>query len=291
MSFQVARHEPDDDDAEAADDAGRMTIRISQRAEVSPRAGIGRGVRIGPYCVVGPDVTIGDGTRLESNVTITGRVTIGRHNRIFPGAVIGAEPQDLSYRGGDTQVVIGDHNVLRESVTVNRATQKEDGVTSIDSHCYFMSCSHVAHDCRIGSHVVVANNTLIGGHVRIADHASLSGGVGVHHFVTIGSYSFVGGLSRVQQDLPPFLLAEGIPARPRCVNVVALKRADFSADVINCLAQAHKLIYRAKVGLDHARELLRAKGILIPQVTEMLAFIQEQQEGRHGRSRERRRAA
>ncbi|HEY2149135.1 MAG TPA: acyl-ACP--UDP-N-acetylglucosamine O-acyltransferase, partial [Pirellulales bacterium] len=218
-------------------------------------------------------------------------VTLGEHNHLFPGVVIGGHPQDVSYRGSDTQVIIGDHNVLREAVTVNRATEKEDGVTTMGNHNFLMACSHVAHDCRLGSHIIIANATLLGGHVRVHDHASLSGGVAVHHYATVGSYSFVAGISRVLHDVPPYMLCEGQPARPRCINVVSLKRNDFSTDTIHCLAEAHRLIYRAKVGLDHAREILRSNDQMVPHVTALLSFIQDQQEGKHGRARERRRAA
>jgi UDP-N-acetylglucosamine acyltransferase len=268
-----------------------MAARISQLAAIDSTAEIGDDVEIGPFCVIGPDVRIGAGTKLENNVTLMGRVTLGEHNHLFPGVVIGGHPQDVSYRGSDTHVIIGDHNVLREAVTVNRATEKEDGVTTIGNHNFLMACSHVAHDCRLGSHIIIANATLLGGHVRVHDHASLSGGVAVHHYATVGSYSFVAGISRVLHDVPPYMLCEGQPARPRCINVVALKRNDFSTDTIHCLAEAHRLIYRAKVGLDHAREILRSNDQMVPHVTALLSFIQDQQEGKHGRARERRRAA
>jgi UDP-N-acetylglucosamine acyltransferase len=264
---------------------------IAENVSIHPRAEIEADVEVGPFSVIGPDVHIGRGTRLENNVTVMGRVTIGCHNHIYPGVVLGGEPQDVSYRGGDTQVMIGDHNVIRECVTINRGTEKEDGITSIGSHNFLMACSHVAHDCRLGDHIVIANGTLLGGHVHVHDHASLSGGVGVHHYASIGSYSFVGGLSRVLHDVPPFMLVEGHPARPRCINVVALKRNEFSSTVIHCLAETHRLLYRAKVGLDDAREILRGNDQLGPEVSELLAFIQQQQEGKHGRARERRRAA
>lgn len=268
-----------------------MATYVADSASIDPRAEIDEDVEIGPFCVISRHARIGRGTRLENNVTIMGHVTIGEHNHIYPGAVIGGEPQDISYKGSDTRVVIGDHNIIRECVTINRASEKEDGITSIGNHNFLMACSHVAHDCRLGSHIVMANGTLLGGHVHIHDHASLSGAVVVHHFGTIGGYSFVSGLSRVLHDVPPFMLVEGHPSRPRCINVVALKRNDFSPETIDCLAEAHRLIYRAKVGLDHAREILRTNDQLVPQVNELLAFIQNQQEGKHGRARERRRAA
>lgn len=268
-----------------------MTALIAPTAAVDPAAEIDHGVEVGPFCVVGPNARIGRGTRLLNSVTIMGHVTIGRENVIYPTVVIGGEPQDISYSGSDTQVVIGDGNTFREGVTINRGSEKEDGITRIGDHNFLMACSHVAHDCKLGDHIIMANGSLLGGHVHIDDYASISGAVAVHHFSTIGSYSFVGGLSRVLHDVPPFMLVEGHPSRPRCINVVALKRNDFSPETIECLAEAHRLIYRAKVGLDHAREILRSNEQLVPQVNQLLDFIQIQQEGKHGRARERRRAA
>ena len=268
-----------------------MATKISDRAEVDSRAEIGDEVEIGPFCFVGPQVRIGRGSKLLANVSILGRVTIGEENKFYPGAVIGAEPQDLSYRGGDTQVVIGDGNVFREAVTVNRATEKESGVTSIGNDCFLMACCHVAHDCVLGDRVVIANGTLLAGHVRIHHHATLSGNVGVHQFTTIGSYAFIGGLSRVLHDVPPYMLMEGNPSRPRCVNVVALRRNNFPPEYVDALSETHRLLFRAKVGLDQACEILRTQGRLVPPVNHLLSFVQEQQEGRFGRARERRKAA
>jgi UDP-N-acetylglucosamine acyltransferase len=268
-----------------------MSIHVEPNAVVDPRAELDEDVRIGPFCVVGPRAKIGRGTHLLNNVTVMGRVTIGEHNRVFPGAVIGGEPQDISYRGTDTEVIVGDHNVIREGVTINRGSEKEHGVTSLGSHCFIMAGCHIAHDCQVGSRVIMANATLLGGHVHVHDDATLSGGVVVHHFTTIGSYSFAGGLSRVLHDVPPFLLAEGNPSRPRCINIVALKRHDFSADTIRALAEAHRLVYRAKVGLDHARELLRAENLLVAEVQQLFGFLENQHEGRNGRGRDHRRAA
>ena len=268
-----------------------MAVHVADNTAIDPRAEIDDDVEIGPFCVVGPKARIGRGTRLENNVTLMGDVTLGCDNHIFPNVVIGAEPQDISYVGSDTRVVIGDGNVIREGVTINRATDKENGTTWVGNHNFLMACCHIAHDCSLSDHIVIANGTLLGGHVHICDHASLSGGVAVHHFTTIGSYSFVSGLSRVLHDVPPFMLVEGGPARPRCINIVALKRNDFPAHVIDSLAEAHRLIYRAKVGLDHAREILRGNGDLVPQVNELLSFVEGQQEGKHGRTREHRRAA
>jgi UDP-N-acetylglucosamine acyltransferase len=268
-----------------------MPPKIDATAVVDSRAELAVNVEIGPFCVVGPSVTIGSGTRLLNNVTLMGRVTLGSDNLVFPYTVIGGDPQDLSYRGSDTQVIIGDENTIRESVTINRGTEKENGTTQIGDNCYLMASCHIAHDCKLGNSIIMANATLLGGHVHVHDHATFSGSVAVHHYTTIGSYSFLTGLSRVLHDVPPYMLVEGCPAWPRCVNLVALKRHAFRADEIRALAEAHRLLYRAKVGLDHAREMLRANDLLQPAVNHLLNFIQQQHEGRHGRGRERRRAA
>ncbi|MBU6173161.1 MAG: acyl-ACP--UDP-N-acetylglucosamine O-acyltransferase [Planctomycetes bacterium] len=265
-----------------------MPTIIAHTAVVDPRAELDDDVRIGHHCVIGPHVRIGRGTRLENSVTLTGHTTIGRDNRFFPGCVIGAEPQDLSYQGSPTQVAIGDSNVFRECVTVNRGTEKDEGITRIGHQCYFMANSHIAHDCVLEDRVIMANTVMLGGHVRVEHDATLSGGVAVHHFASIGCYAFVSGLSRVLQDIPPFMLAEGFPARARCVNVVALKRKNFSTASIRAISEAHKLLYRSKVGVKHAREILQVNGQLMPELETLFAFIEESSLGKHGRGRDRR---
>lgn len=268
-----------------------MATSTASNAWIDPRASIDEDVEIGPFCTIGPHVQIGRGTRLLSSVTVMGRVVIGRDNVFYPGTVIGGEPQDISYAGSDTSVVIGDGNVFRESVTVNRATEKEDGITRIGDRNFLMAGAHVAHDCSLGNHIIIANASLLGGHVQVADHASISGGVAIHHYATVGRYSFISGLAKVLHDVPPYMLCEGHPARPRCINIVALKRNNFSAQDIESLAEAHRLLYRSKVGLHAAQEVLRGKEQLSKPVLELLQFIEGQQDGRHGRGREARRAA
>jgi UDP-N-acetylglucosamine acyltransferase len=268
-----------------------MATFFADTAVIDARAEIDDEVEIGPYCVIGPKAKIGRGTRLENNVTLMGNVEIGCGNRIYPNAVIGGEPQDISYAGSDTKVLIGDNNIIRECVTINRASEKEDGVTQIGNNNFLMACSHVAHDCQLGNNIIIANNTLLAGHVHVHDHASLSGAVAVHHFATIGAYCFIAGVSAVRHDVPPYMLIEGMPARPRCINAVGLKRNNFTPQVIQALSEAHRLLFRSKVGLENAWEILRANGQLVPQVNHLLSFIQEQHEGQHGRGRERRKAA
>jgi UDP-N-acetylglucosamine acyltransferase len=267
-----------------------MPTIIAHTAVVDPRAELDDDVRIGHHCVIGANVKIGRGTRLENGVTLTGHTIIGRDNRFFPGCVIGGEPQDLSYQGSPTQVVIGDCSVFRECVTVNRGTEKDEGVTRVGNNCYFMANSHVAHDCIVEDRVIMANTVMLGGHVHVAHDATLSGGVAVHHFASIGCYAFVSGLSRVLQDIPPYMLAEGFPARPRCVNVVALKRKNFTTSSIRAISEAHKLLYRSKVGIKHAREILNDEGANSQELETLFAFIENSSLGKHGRGRDRRSA-
>ncbi len=268
-----------------------MSATVSPLAHVDPHARLEEGVFIGPFCTVGPEVHLGRGTRLENNVTLMGRVRMGAHNHVYPGAVIGAPPQDLSYQGAPTEVVIGSHNTIRECVTIHRGTERGQGITRVGDHNLLMACCHVAHDCTVGNHVVVANGTLLGGHVWVEDHAVLSGNVAVHQFVTVGAYSFVGGVSGVRQDVPPFLLVDGNPARPKWINAVGLQRHGFSRQVIAALHEAFRLIYRSRTPLEEVQGVLQSQGHWLPEVQRLVHFLKGQRQGQHGRARERRQAA
>jgi len=263
-----------------------MATSIAANAWIDPRAEIDEDVEIGPFCTVGSGAKIGRGTRLINNVTLMGNVTLGRDNVLYPNVVIGAEPQDISFQGTDTRVEIGDGNTLREGVTINRATEKEDCVTRVGDHNFLMGNCHIAHDCKLGSHIIIANGTLFAGHVHVADHASISGSCVIHQYVSIGSYCFIAALSRALHDIPPYMLVEGIPARPRCINIVALKRNEYSREVIDSIAAAHRLLYRTKVGVTHAREILQSNDQMTAEVVHLLSFVEGQQEGKHGRRRE-----
>jgi len=264
-----------------------MATLIADTACVDPRAELADGVEIGPYCIVGPDVKLGRGTKLIGQVSILGVVSLGEGNTLSPFSVIGGDPQDLSYRGSPTRVEIGDHNIIREGVTIHRASEKEDGVTRLGSHNYLMANAHVAHDCKLGDRITIANGTMLGGHVHVESHAGVSGGVAVHHYVTVGAYSFVGGMSKILHDVAPFMLVDGHPSKVRCINVVGLKRNGIDAAGIDALHEAHRLIYRAKMNLQHAAETLRGHDHMTPEVEQLLAFIKAQQDGKHGRARER----
>jgi UDP-N-acetylglucosamine acyltransferase len=204
--------------------------------------------------------------------------------------VIGGEPQDLGYRGADTQVLIGDGNLIRENVTINRASEKEEGITRIGNHCFIMANCHVAHDCCVGDNVVMANLVMLGGHVHIHDNVTMGGGVGVHHFGSVGKFAFVGAMSRVTQDVAPFMLADGNPARAHCVNLVALKRKNFSREAIRSLNEVFRLLYRSRVGAQNAREILGKDGHATEEALAVLDFVEFSNAGRNGRGRDRRRA-
>jgi UDP-N-acetylglucosamine acyltransferase len=266
-----------------------MPRQISPLAHVDPRAEIGDYVEIGPFCVVGPDVTLGGGCRLDNHVTIVGHATIGERNRFWPCTVIGAEPQDYSYLQTPTRVEIGDDNLFREGVTVNRGADKEDGVTRIGSHNFLMANSHVAHNCRVYNHTVLCNGVLLGGHVHVHDHAIISGNTVVHHFASIGTSAFVSGGCRVPTDVPPYMLAAGSD-NPEIVtvNLVGLRRRGISEHAIKALRQAHKLLFREHKSLDEVRAHFAdtLDGIFPFELSNLLHFVEQSRSGKSGRARE-----
>jgi len=265
-----------------------MSVVIAQTAVIDPRARLGKDVRIGHFCVIGPDVTIGDRTRIEDHVIISGVTSIGNDNQFFPHCSIGSHPQDVSYRNSPTRVEIGNGNVFREQVTVNRASEKEDGTTRVGDHNYFMTGAHLAHDSQVGSRIVMANNVMIGGHAHVGDDVTIAGGAGIHHFASVGRLSFVGAMSRVLRDVPPFVIVEGYDAQPRCINSVGLKRHDYATEDIEVLNKAFKLLFRKKVGIEAAREEMFATGPIRPVLRDLFDSLDLTVAGRMGRGRDRR---
>ncbi len=220
--------------------------KIHPSACVDKRAEIGAGVEIGPHCVVGPNVVLGDACHLHNTVTITGKTTVGRNNEFFPCAVIGAAPQDLKYRGGLTELIIGDDNVFREQVTVHPGTELGGGVTSVGSHNCLLVGVHLAHDVKVGDHCVVANYVQIAGHAHIQERVHIGGVAAFHHFVTVGRLAYVAGMSRVTVDVPPFMITAGYPARVRGVNVQGMTRWNFNRDHIDCMREAFRFLFGRK---------------------------------------------
>jgi UDP-N-acetylglucosamine acyltransferase len=225
---------------------------IHPTAIVDPAAQLDGSVSVGPYAVIGPHVSIGPGTTVGPHTVIEGRTTIGRDNRIFQFASIGAISQDMSYGGEPTRLEIGDRNTIREFCTLNLGTMKEEGVTRIGSDNWIMAYVHVAHDCRVGNHIVMANNATLAGHVHVGDWAVIGGLSGVHQFVHIGAHAMIGFQAHVAQDVPPFMTVDGHPLAVRAVNLTGIKRRGFSNERITAIRQMHKLIYRDSLTLEQA---------------------------------------
>ncbi len=266
-----------------------MANRISPLAHVDSNAQLGDDIEIGPFCVIGPDVILGNGCRLDSHVTIVGHTAIGERNRFFPGSVIGGEPQDFCYNGGPTRVEIGDDNLFREGVTVNRGADKEDGVTRIGHRNFLMSNSHVAHNCHVFNNTILTNGVLLGGHVHVHDYAIVSGNSAVHHFTTLGTGSFVGGMCRVVQDVPPYMLsASADDPQIVTINVVGMRRRGISEPAIALVRQAFKWMYREHKKIDEIRSLFleQTDGTLPIELLTLLNFVEWSGKGRNGRGRE-----
>jgi len=247
-------------------------------AIIDPKAKLADSVAIGPYSCIGPDVVIGEGTQVYNGVTITGRTTIGKNCRIFNNASIGSPPQDLKYNGEDTELIIGDNNIIREFVTINTGTIVT-GKTELGSNCLLMAYSHIAHDCKVGNNVVLANAGTLGGHVIIEDNVVIGGLVGVHQFVRVGSYTIIGACSKAVKDLAPFAAYEGSRARFYGINSIGLKRAGFKTKQINNISQAYRILFRS--GLNKTSALARMKKELgsSPEVKKIIEFINSSKRG------------
>jgi UDP-N-acetylglucosamine acyltransferase len=237
-----------------------MDTSVHPKAEIAKGAELGVGVQIGPYTVIGPHTRIGDRTRIGPQVVVDGVTTIGEDNVILGQANIGGPPQDLSYQDEPTLLEIGDRNTVREFVTINRGTLKGGALTRIGNDCLFMACSHVAHDCELADRVMLANNVLLAGHVAVGTGAIINGASAAHQFVMIGSHAYVGGLTRVIQDVPPFMTLEGHPARVRKVNVIGLERAGWDRESIAELRTAYRRIYRSGEPRSRVIETMKHEG-------------------------------
>lgn len=255
-------------------------------AYVDAGAEIGAGVRIGPCAYVGPNCRIGDGTILHNNVTIFANTHMGSRNVVYPGAVVGGLPQDRSYHGEHTLVIMGDDNTVREGATINSGTWKGDGTTRIGSRNLIMANCHIAHDCVLEDEIVMANSVLLGGHVMVESNAAFGGLSACHHFVTVGRLAFVGGVTRVSTDVPPFMLAQGIPMRVWKENRIGLKRAGLSPERIQALREAHRAIFRHGVNRSEAVAELEAQGNLTEEVRYLLEFLHRAERGNQGRQRQ-----
>ena len=246
---------------------------IHETAIVSEKADISEGVSIGPYSIIGPDVSIGSETIIESHVVITGRTTIGKQNHLYSFSTIGESPQDMKYKGEDTELEIGDRNTIRESCTISKGTVQDTGVTRLGNENWIMAYVHIAHDCQIGNNTIFANNTTLGGHIEVGDYAIFGGFSGAHQFCKIGSHSFLGIYSGVAKDLPPYVIVSGQPAVPRGINLEGLKRRDFTTEQIRNIKTAYKLLYTSGLRLEEAQEKISGLNEVANELQVMLDFL------------------
>lgn len=246
---------------------------IHPTAVVDSRAELAGDVAIGPYCVVGPQVVLGEGVRLESHVVITGRTRVGDGCRIFPFASLGHRPQDLKYRGEDTELVIGRNNQIREHVTMHPGTAGGGGITRIGDGGLFMAAIHVAHDCRIGNGVIMANNATLGGHVEVQDHAYLGGLCAVHQFVRIGQQAMIGGLAGVENDVIPYGTVLGNRAYLNGLNIVGMKRRGVSREEIHDLRTAYRLLFAPEGAFAERLAEVAEQFADHPRIMEIVEFI------------------
>ena len=261
--------------------------RIHPTAVIDPQAEIHSDVDIGPHCVVGAGVSLGEGCRLFPQVTLLGNTTIGPRNVFFPGAVIGAPPQDLKYDSEPTYLHIGADNRFREHVTVHPGTVQGGEKTIIGDRNLLMIGSHVAHDCRIGNQVVLSNHVLLAGHISVGDGAIFNGASACHHFTTVGRMAYIGGLTRVTQDVHPFSIVEGHPARVRACNTIGMQRAGFDADDIAAVRGAIFSIFVSdRQSASEAMAEIEEKHPSHPLVKELLDSVRASQQGRQGRAAE-----
>ena len=251
-------------------------MSVHATAIVSPDARLGQGVVVGPGAVIEERTVIGDGCEIRAHAVVKRFTTLGAGNRVHEGAVLGGEPQDLAFKDQETALVVGDRNVIREGVTINRST-KAGGATVVGSDCFLMAYAHVAHDNRIGDRVVLANNVMLAGHVEVGERAFLGGGGGVHQFCRVGRLAMVGGNAGVTQDCLPFVITDGHPARARGLNVVGLRRAGVTAPQLRTLKEACRLLLRAGLHLEPALEGMAA--LQDPLVDEMIAFVRGSKRG------------
>jgi len=246
-------------------------------AIVHPKAKIGAGCEIGPYCVIGENVSLGDKCKLHSHVIIDGHTKLGKENEIFPFASIGLKTQDLKWKGGITRTEIGDSNTLREYVTVHSATS-DGNATRIGSHNTILAYSHIAHDCQLGSHIIMSNAATLGGHVIVEDHAVISISA-VHQFCRIGKLAMIGGCSKVVQDVPPFMLADGNPAETRTVNKVGMERHGISDETQSAIRSAFKILFREGLTIPNALAKIEKELQQSPELQHLVQFVRASERG------------
>lgn len=254
-------------------------MKIHPTAVISPDATLADGVEVGPYSIIGPDVHVGKNTQIGPHVVIESQTDIGEDNRIAQFASIGGPPQDLKYRGEKTRVVIGNRNTVKEYVTINRSTTADIGVTIIGDDNLLMAYCHVAHNCKLGNHVIMSNAVNLGGHIHVEDYAIIGGMTGVHQFTRIGAHCIIGGASAVNKDIPPFVTASGNFAKLYGLNIIGLKRRGFPDETIAALKEAYRIVFRSKLLLAAAIRKVEQEVADLPEVAHFLDFIRKSERG------------
>ena len=249
-----------------------MSAKIHPTAVIDSDARIGESCEIGPYCVIGPDVELGADCWLQHHVSLSGPAKIGRGNRFFAFSSIGQQTQDLKYAGEPTYLAVGDENCFREFVTVHRGTAP-GSITRIGSKGNFLAYSHIAHDCVVGDGVIFSNNGTLAGHVEVGDYAVIGGLTAIHQFCRIGRHALTGGCSKIVQDVPPYMIADGNPAKVRSYNKVGMERHGFSEEAMRCIKEAYRIIYRSSSNLQQAVEQIRSDLPEVPEIAHLIAFV------------------
>jgi UDP-N-acetylglucosamine acyltransferase len=251
---------------------------IHKTAIIDPKAKIGAGCEIGPYCVIGGHVTLGAKCKLHSHVVIDGHTKLGRENEIFPFASIGLKTQDLKWKGGVTRTEIGDGNTFREYVTIHSATSDGE-VTQVGSRSTILAYCHIAHNCTLGSHIIMSNVATLAGHVAVEDYAVIGGLAAVHQFCRIGKMAMIGGCSKVVQDVPPFMMADGNPAETRTVNKTGMERNGISEEAQNALRQAYKILFRQGLTVSNAIAKVEKQMPPLPEIRHLIQFVRASERG------------
>lgn len=247
-------------------------------AVIHERAELAESASVGPFAIVGPDVSLGEGVRVGPHALIERNTRVGVGCEIHHGAVLGTDPQDLKYEGEESWLEVGDHTVVREYATLNRGTA-ESGTTRVGSDCLIMAYAHVAHDCRIGDHVILSNAVNMGGHVEIADHVIVGGVTAIHQFVRIGAHAFVGGGSRLPQDVVPYTIVAGNPCTAYGINVTGLRRRGFEKQTISALRGAYRTLFQSDLNIGAALERLEAEATDSDEIRDMIEFVRASERG------------
>jgi UDP-N-acetylglucosamine acyltransferase len=255
-----------------------MQMNIHPTAVIDPDAEIGAGCEIGPYCVIGAGVVLGAGCRLQHHVSLTGPTRVGERNQFFAFSCVGQRTQDLKYGGEPTYLEVGDDNTFREFVTVNRGTAP-GAKTIVGSRNNFLAYCHIAHDCVVGNDVIFSNNGTLAGHVTVEDHVVLGGFTAIHQYCRIGRYAMTGGCSKIVQDVPSYMIADGNPARVRGINKTGLERHGFSADAMRLLKEAYRILYRSENNVAQAIEQMRAQVEDSPEIEHLVTFVTHSSRG------------